>query len=209
MGITERRARERAARRASILDATRALVRERGFVGTTTRAIAARCEVSEATVFFHFGSKDEVLTSLLFEGIEFMRQGLLEARDGGGSPRERIVRVWRFFEEVRRTHPEYLLTFAHLAHPQSTASVSDEVRREIGVKSGENLRMFAEILAEAVGPERARVAVDLVWAAFFGLGLLHDSRTNLGAPPRDRDADLDVAIELLLGGLRGAPEEGS
>ncbi len=206
MGIQERRERERAARRKSVLDATRELVREHGFVGTTTRAIAKRCELSEATVFFYFGSKDEVLTSLLFEGIEFMRRGLREALGDDRSPAERVAWIWTFFEEVRLEHPEYLQVFAHLAHPKSTASVSDEVKHEIGKESGENLRMFRQILDDVVGPERSRVAADLVWASFFGLGLLHDSRTNLGAPSQTRADDLKVAVDLLLSGI--APEAG-
>ncbi len=201
MGIQERRERERAARRKSMLDATRELVRERGFVGTTTRAIAKRCEVSEATVFFHFGSKDEVLTSLLFEGIEFMRQGLEQALEDDRTPAECVAWIWTFFEEVRSEHPEYLQVFAHLAHPQSTASVSDEVKHKIGRASAENLRMFRQILDEVVGPERSRVATDLVWAAFFGLGLLHDSRANLGAPSATREGDLRIALDLLLTGI--------
>lgn len=73
MGVQERRQRERQARRSAVLDAARLLVRERGYNGTTTRQIAEACELSEATLFFYFSSKDEIFTSLLFEGIDFMQ----------------------------------------------------------------------------------------------------------------------------------------
>ncbi|MFQ5517323.1 MAG: helix-turn-helix domain-containing protein, partial [Acidimicrobiia bacterium] len=70
MGAKERRERERMERRRAILDAARVLVREHGFNRTTTRMMADRCELSEATLFFYFSSKDEILTSLLLEGAE-------------------------------------------------------------------------------------------------------------------------------------------
>ncbi|MBI5481108.1 MAG: helix-turn-helix transcriptional regulator, partial [Deltaproteobacteria bacterium] len=50
MGVQERRQREREARKKSVLDAARSLVRERGFNGTTSREIAKACELSEATL---------------------------------------------------------------------------------------------------------------------------------------------------------------
>ncbi len=201
MGIKERRERERQARRSLVLDATRELVRERGFTGTTTRQIAKKCELSEATLFFYFKSKDEILTSLLFEGIALMRTGLDEIAEAELSGPERVARLWAFFTRVRQEHPEYLQVFAMLAQPQRTGSVSDELREQIARRSGENLRSFATILAETVGPERARVAADLVWGAFAGLAVLRDSRLNLETPLHPDADDLEVALDLLLNGL--------
>ena len=71
MGVSERRQRERAARRESILDAARDVLLSQGLRGTTTKEIAERCELSEATLFFYFQSKDEILLLLIFESISF------------------------------------------------------------------------------------------------------------------------------------------
>jgi len=201
MGIKERRARERRARKKTVLDAARALVLERGFNGTTTRQIADRCELSEATLFFYFKSKDEILTSLLFEGIDFMGRGLRTIAASDQSGQDKIHSLWRFFTQVAMEHPEYFHVFGYLAHPRATTSVSDEVVAEIAHRSGENLRRFAGILSETVGPERSRVVADLIWGAFAGLVLMRDSRVNLGLAPRPDEADLALAIELLLSGL--------
>lgn len=201
MGIAERRQREREARREAVLDATRALVRDQGFNGTTTRQIAERCELSEATLFFYFRSKDEIFSSLLFEGIDFMASGLEEILAGGASVEERMARFWAFLSEVRAEHPEYFQVFAYLAHPNSTASVDEEVRAELARRSGDNLRRLADVLADVVGLERARVAADLVWAAFAGLMVLRDSRVNLGATAHPDADDLAAALDLLTTGI--------
>jgi AcrR family transcriptional regulator len=46
-----------------ILDAARELFAERGFDGTTIRAVAARAEVNPAIVHHFFGSKDDLFTA--------------------------------------------------------------------------------------------------------------------------------------------------
>lgn len=204
MGVQERRERERAQRRRAVLDAARSLVRERGFNGTTTRRIAERCELSEATLFFYFKSKDEIFTSLLLEGIDFMARGLEEIAAAGLSRRDRVAGLWRFFGRVRDEHPEYFQVFAYLAHRETTSSVSEEVKDDLARRSGDNFRLFATLLDDGEG--EARVEADLVWSCFVGLTLLRESRSNLGARPHPTDRDLEAALALLLDGV--APESG-
>jgi len=201
MGIAERRQREREARREAVLEAARSLVRERGFTGTTTRLIAERSELSEATLFFYFRGKDEIFSSLLFEGIDFTAAGLEAILADDVPTGARLERFWAFLSEVQVEHPEYFHVFAYLAHPNSTKSVDEGVRDELARRSGDNLRLLAEILAGAVGRERARVAADLVWAAFAGLMVLRESRANLGAAVHPDENDLRTALELLLAGI--------
>lgn len=201
MGVKERREREREARRRAVLDATRELVREQGFNSTTTRKIAERCELSEATLFFYFRSKDEIFTSLLFEGVEFMARGLEEIVSAGGPAERTLKRLWDFFAELRDAHPEYYHVFGYLAHPQSTAAVDDEIRSEIARRSGDDFRMLGDYLASVVGDDAGRVAADLLWGSFVGLTVLRDSRANLGATAHPTGADLDAAFTLIVNGL--------
>ncbi len=51
--------------RQRILAATRALYSTKGSRGTTTRQVADRAEVNEATVFRHFGTKQQLLAAML------------------------------------------------------------------------------------------------------------------------------------------------
>jgi AcrR family transcriptional regulator len=202
MGVKERREREREARRTLVLDATRVLVRERGFNGTTTKQIAAKCELSEAAIFWYFKTKDEILASLLFEGIDFMSEGLESIRVKGGAADETLSDLWAFFQEVRSQHPEYFYLFSYLGHPGSTASVTDEVKEEIAKRSGDNFRLFAQVLDETLEADNARTAADLLWGSFVGLMVLRDSRQNMGAKAHPTDEDLSSALEILISGLK-------
>lgn len=203
MTIEDRRRREREARRKSLLDAARDLVRERGYNGTTTKEIARACELSEATVFFYFQSKDEIFTALLLEGIEFMQDQVEQIAGEELEPPELVRRLWASFSDLADTHPEYFHVFAALANPEATSSVSDELRGEIARRSGDNFRRVAELLGPALGERNARQATDLLWASFVGLSVLHASRVNLGAPEHPTTAELNDAVELLMSGLFG------
>jgi len=207
MGTQERRAREREARRKTVLDAARVLVRDRGFNGTTTKQIASACELSEATLFFYFKTKDEIFTSLLLEGIDFTGRGIDRIAAAKLGPKAKIRRLWRFFGEVKREHPEYFQVFTYLAHPQATGAVSDELKSELGRRSGDNFRRFSALLDDIVGESQGRVAADLLWSSFVGLMVLRDSRANLGARAHPTDREMTAALELLMRGL--LPESAS
>ncbi len=208
MGIEERRERERAARRAAVLDAARGLVRERGFVGTTTKQIAEECELSEATLFWYFKSKDEIFVSLLFDAIDFMARGLDEIAIAEVPAGDKLTRLWNFLAAVREEHPECFHVFAYLAYPQSTATVTDEVRAELARRSGDNFRRLADILRESQGVKNARLVADLLWGAFAGLMVLRDSRENLGAAPHPNESEMAVVFDLLSSGIAPAEKTG-
>lgn len=210
MGIQERRKREREARRTAVLDAARSLVREQGFNGTTTKKIAERCELSEATLFWYFKNKEEIFVSLLYEGIDFMARGLEGVFAKGGAPETLLSRLWKFFGRVHDEHPEYLHVFTYLSHPQATTAVTDEVREELARRSGDNFRRFAAMLQEHLGVVDGRLLADVLWAAFTGLTVLQDSRVNLGAKAHPTQREMSQAFQLVLSGVASAlPEEGT
>ncbi|MEZ5174989.1 MAG: TetR/AcrR family transcriptional regulator [Acidimicrobiia bacterium] len=201
MGTAERRAREREARRRAILDATRELVREHGFNGTTTRQIAELCELSEATLFFYFSSKDEILISLLEEACQYWADGLASLLSTDGDSQQKLADVWSFFGDVQREHPEYVHVSTYLAQPQSTTSVDADVMANLKKLTGENFLRLADLMAELDGVANPRLAADVLWSTFLGLMVLRQSRTNLGAPEHPTPAGLVAALGLLEKGL--------
>ncbi|EJU14477.1 TetR family transcriptional regulator [Sphingomonas sp. LH128] len=68
VAVTKRRTRQKPAdRRDSILEEAFGLIGQHGFNGFTVQALAARCDLSNAGILYHFGSKDGVLLALLDE----------------------------------------------------------------------------------------------------------------------------------------------
>ncbi len=203
MGVQERREREREARKSTILDAARELFLEHGFNGTTTKQIAAKCELSEATLFFYFQSKNEIFTSLLFEGIDFWTQGLKKIDAIKMKPRAKLEELWNFYDQIREEHPEYYQLSAFLARPMALSNVSEEMKAEIIRRSGENFQIQADMLDEIVGNSEGRIVADLLWSTYLGLTLLQGSRTNLKTPLHPTKKELKTIFEMLARGLLG------
>jgi len=180
MGVTERRKREREARRGEILDAARDVLLSQGLRGTTTKEIAERCELSEATLFFYFRNKDEILLSLIFESIDFWSQGMAALAADAMPPAELLEAIWQFYEKIYREHPEYFVISAYLAQPQVLDNVSVEVKEEIARRSGENFRHLRELLGRLDPDTPGAVLADLIWSLFLGLTISEASRANLG-----------------------------
>ncbi|MDL1898122.1 helix-turn-helix transcriptional regulator, partial [Anaerolineae bacterium CFX7] len=64
---TQRRERERDARRQAILAQAKSVFAERGFLNATVEEIAERAELAVGTLYRYFQSKEEIYVSLLFE----------------------------------------------------------------------------------------------------------------------------------------------
>ncbi len=82
-------------RKAKIVDAALALFARSGFSGTTTKAIARAAGISEATMFQHFATKDDLYIAAFEqkagEGIELFIARLQEHADRGED--EALIRV--------------------------------------------------------------------------------------------------------------------
>lgn len=180
MGVAERRERERQARKETVLQAARTVLLERGLRATTTKEIAEHCEFSEATLFFYFKNKDEILLSLIFESIEFWAKGLEALGRRKLVPEQIFDEIWRYHERVYEAHPEYYVISAYLAQPHVLESVSGEVKEQISRRSGENFRRLAKLLEGASDAASGRVLADTIWSAFLGLIILGTAQKNLG-----------------------------
>ncbi len=180
MGVAERRERERQARKETLLQAARAVLLEKGVRGTTTKEIAERCELSEATLFFYFKNKDEILLSLIFESIDFWAKGLDALSEQSRSREQMLDEIWRFHERVYREHPDYYVISTYLAQPHVLENVSKDVKEEIARLSGQNFQRLSKLLARDADAASGRVMADAIWAAFLGLTIMNAARKNLG-----------------------------
>ena len=94
---------------AGILEAAIAVMAEHGYHGTSVRDIAVRAGVSPAALYHHFGSKQEVLATIMERGVEALLQRTRAAlADAGDGPADRLralveVQVLFHLEDQRGT----------------------------------------------------------------------------------------------------------
>ena len=64
-----------------ILNAAAWLLRHRGYEATTTRAIAEKVGIKAGSIYYHFGSKDEIVAQVINEGVVVVHNAVLAALD--------------------------------------------------------------------------------------------------------------------------------
>ena len=67
--------------RQKVLDAAARLFRDRGYAGTTMRAVAGRCGIRAASLYHHFPSKDDILAEVFDYGVRRVAAAVRAAVD--------------------------------------------------------------------------------------------------------------------------------
>ena len=124
-----------------ILDAARLLFERDGYHAAAIRAIAAEAEVSEPTVYVHFGSKLSLLQALVVRAKADAEQQELDERYSQSAGAEEMITVG--FRSLRR-------------HMQLAAPIDRVIRN--AARAGESLEVDTGLGASARRQHSARVA---------------------------------------------------
>lgn len=135
-------------RRDQIVRATLAILAEQGLHAWTTSTLARRVGVSEATLFRHFASKEEILSEALRSQARALKQQI-EGYEAAGSPWERIegliLHVLSFMEASGGAP---LIILSGQAAGISAAE-RRRVRETIALLRGRLTEFFGEAIAES------------------------------------------------------------
>ena len=182
------RERKKARTRASIREHALRLFREHGYTATRVEQIAEAAEVSPATFYRYFPTKEDVV---LQDDLDVLTLGALEAQPPGLSPLAAVraavaaARAGFTDEERERFRQTTALT---LAVPEIRARALDEFARTIDVT--------AVLLARRSGQKPDDVAVRALAGAVFGVILA----TTLPVLERG-EIDLDAIFASVDAGL--------
>lgn len=89
-----------AAGRQRILDQALRLFSAHGYHGVSIRDIAQACGLSNAVLYYHFGSKQNLYFEVLKEHISTLTRHLREAGAAGASCRERLANMARAYAQM-------------------------------------------------------------------------------------------------------------
>jgi len=176
--------------RRQIIDAAVLLIADQGFSATSVEEIAAAAGVAKGSVYYNFGSKDEMFTAILTEGIGRLNVALRSASAGleGARALEALVTE--------------LLTQVH-ANPNFAKLITTEVFRtgrhwqeSIRLVRDDSMGAFADVVRDA----RPDLDAGLVGAAIFGATLVAGLEWLVFQPERTF-ADLKTAVLASMSGL--------
>jgi AcrR family transcriptional regulator len=147
--------------RAAILAAARARFADRGFGGTTIRAVAADAGVDAALVHHYFGTKDDLFLAAMrlpVDPRQLLDPVLTEGLDGAA---ERFLRVFLSVWDNPDLQPGLLAVARGVMEPGGGKLLSDGF-----------LPVVVQPIAEALGVDRADHRVPLLASQMVGLVLV-------------------------------------
>ncbi|GAA4476855.1 TetR/AcrR family transcriptional regulator [Rhodococcus olei] len=140
-----------------ILESALRNMHERGYHGTSMRDIAAGADITVASIYHHFASKQEILQDIMIRTLQdviaMTRGALLRS---GGVPADQlraVMRAWVLFHATRQSEA--------LVGATELRSLDDQGRRLVVALRDEQESMFRDIVARGVEEDAFGTAVPL------------------------------------------------
>jgi len=194
-----------AARKASIIRSAAAIFGEKGFNGTKTREIAARAGVSEALIFKHFPSKEDLYAAILTEKSPL--PGLLERIKTLAEQRKDVEVFTMIAETIVGGAPDQNLMRLILFSALESHELSDMFFQN-------HIRHFYDVLASYIEQRIEDGAFQpvppLVAArAFMGMLIYHRLLTVLFRAPLSQEPKdiVHIFVTVFMDGLTRQPTQ--
>lgn len=203
MGVKERRAREKIQRREEILETTRRLFHERGFLNVTMSEIAETAEVSIGTLYLYFKNKEDIYAGLACLGSQKIDEMVGHALGLGKKLNHKTL--LSFIESFLRIYNDYgcyfdilLLNFKGKGAINLSDGYAQTLRDTTQSSLAKSISYFASRFPNKPDKERAaRATTFAIWAFLLGLTQLLDvGRTDL-FDEEDISRLLSKAADLL------------
>ena len=157
--------------RARVLDAAAHIFRERGFVGTTMRAIAQDAGIEAGSIYYHFKSKDELIGAVLDYGIRALQSSVtteINKLPSSSSSRVRIEGAIKAHVAAIVEYGDYTLAMRRVFGqvPIAVWKKHVKLREEYG-------DFWQKLLVDAQKQGGLRKDIDLTVARLFLLGGLN------------------------------------
>jgi AcrR family transcriptional regulator len=154
-----------------VLDAAAKVFSENGYAGTTMRAIADKADLKAASIYYHYKSKNDMLTAMLDQGMNSVIESVSQRLEGlpeGTSGLERIQTA---------IHAHLSSTIENGDYTLATRRVFGQVPEDIRLKHmrlrNSYGKMWQEILSNAMEQGELRPDINLTLARLFVLGALN------------------------------------
>ena len=198
-------------RREQILEIATQLFARQGYEGTTTRQISSECGVTEAMIFRHFPTKEELYWAVIERKIGSAKpsQRMQEALHAGGSELEVFSRV--AYEILERRSQDSTLSRLLLFSALEKHTLS---QRFLATYAADYYESLADYIRHRMEEGQFRVTHPLLAArAFVGMVIYHSWIQEIFGGKSQQDFDLHEVSRTLaaiwLGGMQNGNGSGS
>jgi AcrR family transcriptional regulator len=191
-----------AAGRQCILDQAQRLFLVHGYHGVSIRDIVQACGLSNAALYYHFGSKQNLFVQVFKAYVASATQRLQQAGAGPGSCRERLTRMANAYAQfVLESRSEM-----QVLHRDLLQSGKEELQSLLPGAMMQIPSLFVAVLEEGIAAAEIR-PVDAHRVSFLLLGMINSltARRMFGPVSRSLSEDLDLAVNILFEGIGTPP----
>ncbi|MCK4988075.1 MAG: TetR/AcrR family transcriptional regulator [Desulfobacterales bacterium] len=206
MGIAERRKRERLMRQKMIQEAALELFIKKGFYSVKMEDISERAELSIATLYLYFKSKDDLYASLIEIALQYLHdqiQAIFASKSL--DPKAKILGFKEGLYKTYQLHPTIFRIIFHVQLYDTLTSIDPKILDRLNGTTQKIMRMIADTYKAGVRQGKFKYVnttaiVDILWATFAGLVLWEDSKQKLDPNKNFLKATLDQAFKLFING---------
>ena len=208
MGIKERKEREKKVRRQQIQKAAKGLFTERGFKSTTMEDIAKKAELSPATIYQYFRSKQNLYSSLnlkVFQGLLDETKVICDNRKL--SSEEKLLKFKDAMYKVFLGDALFLRNILHLQLEELGDPSIEDLLSELNLMFKNIMSMIAHAYEEGVKEGLFRdghsiAHIDIIWGMFCGIMVLEEAKKTIKPKNDFFKGTLDKAFDIFLRGIK-------
>jgi AcrR family transcriptional regulator len=194
--ITDRRERERAARRRLIVTTARSLAEAEGWDAVTTRRLATEIEYSQPVLYKHFAGMEQIADAVAIDGFEELVGSLRDAGSGADSAPAALTRIAHAYLEFARDHPA--VYDAMFTRTTTLRFGAEDTPSQLDAA----FSVLRDAVGNVAGQQDADTLTEVFWAALHGLVIL--ARTGRLRPDHE-SARLDLLVDQFADGRESLP----
>jgi AcrR family transcriptional regulator len=208
MGIAERRLKEKQSRIRQIKKSAASLFQKKGFEDTRMDEIANRAEISKATIYLYFKSKEDLFYELVQEQLTKLSQNLIEIynkeKNQENAIRAMMESTYAFYTDA----PEVYHLITQFKARELVKALSEDKIRHLKESMRSNLKYLAMTIKDGVAQGRFEnvdptLTAVLFWNMFMGIVQFQENRLDVGKKDY-RKITLDAGIEFLIKAMKKA-----
>ena len=212
MGIAERREREKQNRQELILNAAVQVYLRDGYHASTVEKIAQEAEVSRATVYLYFRTKDEIFVHAVVQYMRLLGDGLKRLAQHYDSTRHDLLEgLFDVFKGFYRKDPTLFGLSLYFFQREMVRSLPEELRLLLDKTGSRNYRYLTRIAT--IGVESGffkksdpRTLAEVLFSSYLGIVHLENSKASMEHKTHLEETT-DLAFRVMREGVVAESEE--
>lgn len=202
MGIAERREREKQIRHEHAIQAAMKLYNEEGYHSITMEKIAERSELSRATLYLYFKTKDEIIISAIMALTDYFEKILRDAYEMRESLKgELLENLWGCFQRFYKKDPVTFNATQYFHQGEIIRNLPEDQRDRLYESGSRVVRLQHKIIEYGVNEGifiqcNPMTLSEVIWSCFLGITQLERSKQVVSSKGH-LDITQDLAFKVL------------